>query len=138
MIKNLYAGLEGVVESLTFHGVADTYPDPMLSQSLVRHSADVVDVRASYNLDGGALNLGMYEQGTDEGLGMQLLVQDGVTDKVTGKERKDKAAAKSLDERWIDLRDEQHRWSSGEVPQKDPPRGPRSGGHGRRRDARAR
>jgi len=133
--QNLYAGLEGVVESLTFHGVADIYPDPMLSQSLVRHSAGVVDVRASYNSDGGALNLGMYEQGTEEGLGMQLLVQDGVTDKVAGKERKDKAVAKGLDERWVDLRDEQNRWSSGEVlpPREEQSNESRTAGRRRRR-----
>ncbi|KAI4942853.1 hypothetical protein J4E91_009773 [Alternaria rosae] len=137
--QNLYAGLEGVIESLTIHGVADTHPDPMLSHSLVRHSAGVeVDIRASYNPDGGALNLGMYEQGTEEGIGMQLLVQDGVTDKVIGQDRRDKAAAKELDERWIDLRDERNRWTRGEVPpqREDPPTGPRTGGRRHRRGGR--
>ncbi|KAL1801733.1 hypothetical protein ACET3X_002075 [Alternaria dauci] len=110
--QNLYAGLEGAVEALTFHGIADTHPDPMMSHSLIRHHNKTdVDVRASYNPDGGALNLGMYEQGTEEGIGMQLLVQDGVTDSAVRKERRDAAKAKGLDERWIDLRDEGERWA---------------------------
>jgi hypothetical protein len=138
--QNLYAGLEGVVESLTFHGIADSHPDPMLARSLVRHQEiDEVDVRMSYNPDGGALNLGMYEQSTEEGIGMQLLVQDGVTASAVGKERRGKAKAKGLDERWIDLRDEGERWARGEVvPQREAPRGPRTGGRGRGRGGRGR
>jgi hypothetical protein len=137
--QNLYAGLEGVVQSLTFHGIADTHPDPMLSHSLVRHNNNDIDVHASYNSDNGALNLGMYEQGTEEGIGMQLLVQDGVTISAVGKTRRDAAVAKGLDERWIDLRDERERWARGEVvPQRERPRGPRIGGRGRGRGGRGR
>lgn len=137
--QNLYAGLEGAVQSLTFHGVADTYPDPMLSYGLVRHHNDI-DIRASYNSDGGVLRMGMYEQGTEEGIGMQLLVQDGVTASVVGKDRRAKATAKGMDERWIDLRDEQNRWSTGEVLplREDPSNEPRTGGRRRRRARRER
>ena len=136
---NLYAGLEGAVQSLTFHGIADNYPDPMLSYGLVRHH-NKIDVRKSYNPDGGVMNLGMYEQGTEEGIGMQLLVQGGVTASVVRKERRDKAMAKGIDERWIDLRDEQDRWSAGEVPppQEEPPNESRTGGRRRRRPGRER
>ncbi|RYN18313.1 hypothetical protein AA0113_g9774 [Alternaria arborescens] len=139
--QNLYAGLEGAVEALTFHGIADAHPDPMMSHSLIqRHDKTAVDVRASYNPDGGALNLGMYEQGTEEGIGMQLLVQDGVTDSAVREERRDAAKAKGLDERWIDLRDEGERWARGEVvPRRGAPRGPRTGGgRGRGRGGRGR
>jgi hypothetical protein len=138
--QNLYAGLEGAIQSLTFHGIADTHPDPMLSHSLVRNNNNEIDVHTSYNSDHGALNLGMYEQGTEEGIGMQLLVQDGVTVSAVGKGRRDGAVAKGLDERWIDLRDERERWTRGEVvPQRErPPRGPRTGGRGRGRGGRGR
>jgi WD40 repeat protein len=33
---NIYTGLEGNVQALTFHSIADAYPDPLLSQSIVR------------------------------------------------------------------------------------------------------
>jgi WD40 repeat protein len=130
---NVYAGLEGAVQSLTFHGIADTHPDTALSQSIVRFAdSGVVDVRASYNPQGDALDLGMYEQGTDEGLGMQLLVQDAITTAVVkNKERMDAAKAKGLDERWRDLRNEGDRWVRGAVPT-----GPRRGGRGRGRGGR--
>jgi hypothetical protein len=138
--QNLYAGLEGTVQSLTFHGIADTHPDPMLSHSLVRHNNNEIDVHTSYNSDHGALNLGMYEQGTEEGVGMQLLVQDGVTLSAVEKRRRDGAMAKGLDERWIDLRDKRERWTRGEVvsQRERPPRGPRTGGRGRGRGGRGR
>jgi hypothetical protein len=113
----------------------------MMSHSFIqRHNKTAVDVRASYNPDGGALNLGMYEQGTEEGIGMQLLVQDGVTDSAVRKERRDGAKAKGLDERWIDLRDEGERWARGEVvPRREATRGPRTGGgRGRGRGGRGR
>ncbi|KAI4925218.1 hypothetical protein J4E85_007095 [Alternaria conjuncta] len=137
--QDLYAGLEGAVQSLTFHGIADNYPDSMLSYGLVRQRNNI-DVRASYNPDGGVMNLGMYEQGTEEGIGMQLLVQGGVTASVVRKERRDKAMAKGIDERWIDLRDEQDRWSAGEVPppQEEPPNESRTGERRRRRPGRER
>jgi hypothetical protein len=154
--QNLYAGLEGAVQEVTFHGIADRYPDAMMARSVVRHKRNDgkngrgngygdddgdVDIRASYNPHGGALNLGMYEQGTEEGIGMQLLVQDGVTNSVVRKERRDAAMAKGLDERWIDLRDEGERWARGEVvPRREaPPRVPRTGGgRGRERGGRGR
>lgn len=127
---NVYAGLEGAVQSLTFHGIADPYPDTTFSQSIVRFAdSGAVDVRASYNPQGEALNLGMYEQGNEEGLGMHLLVQDGVTAGVVkNKERLNAAKLKGLDERWRDLRDEGDRWARGAVPT-----GPRRGGRGRGR-----
>lgn len=125
---NLYAGLEGSIQNLTFHGIADPHPDTLLSQS-VTHFTDsgAVDVGPSYNPNGEVLNLGMYEQGNEEGLGMQLLVQDGVTTEVVERGlRRDDAKYKGLDERWKDLRDEADRWTRG-VPQ-----GPRRGGRGGR------
>jgi WD40 repeat protein len=148
--QNLYAGLEGAVQGITFSGIADKWPDPMMARGLVRHHHNnrnvngeldrEVGVRASYNPDGGALNLGMYEQGTEEGIGMQLLVQARVTGSTVRKERRNAAMAKGLDERWIDLRDEGERWTRGEVvPRREgPPRGPRTGGRGRGRGGRGR
>jgi WD40 repeat protein len=134
--QNVYAGLEGAVQSLTFHGIADPYPDAMLSQSLTRYpDSGAVDVQASYNQQGDVLNLGMYERAEEE-LGMQLLVQDGVTANAAKKERKDKAEAKGLDERWLDLRDAGERWSRGEVPRAHRrTRGRGRGGRGRGRGA---
>ncbi|KAF3051713.1 hypothetical protein E8E11_003883 [Didymella keratinophila] len=64
---NLYAGLEGSIQNLTFHGIADPYPDTLLSQSVTVDSG-IVDVAASYNPRGDTLNLGMYEQGSEEGV----------------------------------------------------------------------
>jgi WD40 repeat protein len=114
---NVYAGLEGTVQSLTFHSVADPYPDPVLAGSITRSSeSGLVDINSSYDPHGDALNLGMYEQGTQEGLGMQLLVQGNVDAGVVNKERKDSSSAKGLDERWMDIRNEGNRWARGEVP----------------------
>tara|TARA_R110002003_G_scaffold70_5_gene6331 strand:- start:3251 stop:5242 length:1992 start_codon:yes stop_codon:yes gene_type:complete len=136
--SNVYAGLEGAVQSLTFHGIADPHPDPSLAQGIVRSQATgAVDIRASYDPQGDALNLGMYEQGDEEGLGMQLLVQDGVTTGVVrNKERKDAVRYQDLDERWKDLRDEGDRWTRGAIPQ-GPARG-RGRGQGRGRGGRGR
>jgi WD40 repeat protein len=136
--QNVYAGMEGVVQNLTFHGIADPHPDPMLSQSLVRFpDSNAVDVRASYNPHDDVLNMGMYEQGSEEGLGMQLLVQDSVANNAVTKERKDAARAKGVDERWIDPRDE-GRWARGEaIRGGDVPREQRRG-RGRGRGARGR
>jgi hypothetical protein len=134
--QNVYAGLEGAVQSLTFHGIADPYPDTMLSQSPIRYEdSGAADVRASFNPQEDVLNLGMYERAEEE-LGMQLLVQDSVAASATTKERKDKAEAKGLDERWIDLRDAGERWSRGEVPRAHRrARGRGRGGRGRGRGA---
>ncbi|KAF1363119.1 hypothetical protein EJ07DRAFT_173814 [Lizonia empirigonia] len=110
---NLYAGLEGLIQNLTFHGIADPFPDALLLQT-VTHLADsgAVDVQSSFNPRGNVLNLGMYEQGNEEGLGMQLLVQNDVTTEVAknGLKRSD-AKYRGLDERWKDLRDEKDRWT---------------------------
>lgn len=132
---NIYAGLEGSVESLTFHGIADAHPDPLLSQSIVRFpDSGAVDIKSSYDPEHDALNLGMYEQESEEGLGMQLLVQDGVsTGVVKNKERRDAARAKGVDERWRDPRGDGDRWVRGqEVPQ------PFRRGRGRGRGGRGR
>ncbi|KAF1845333.1 uncharacterized protein K460DRAFT_366214 [Cucurbitaria berberidis CBS 394.84] len=137
--QNLYAGLEGSVQSLTFHGVADPHPDTMLSQSRTRFvNSGAVDIQASYNPQGDALDLGMYEQGSEEGLGMQLLVQDSVaTGAAKNTERGDAARSRGLDERWRDLRDEGDRWVRGQtipqVPRRVPGRGRGVRGRGRGR-----
>ena len=132
--QNLYVGLEGTVQCLTFHSVGDTYPDTMLSQSISRFAdSRAVDIRASYNPQGDALNLGMYEQGNAEGLGMQLLVQDGVsTGVVKNAKRRDFARVKGLDERWRDPREDGGRWVREQVIT------PRRGGRGRGRGGRGR
>ena len=135
---NVYAGLEGAVQSLTFHSIADDHPDTSLSQNLIRFpDSGAVDIKSSYNPQGDALSLGMYEQGNEEGLGMQLLVQDGVTTGVVkNKERRDAARARGLDERWKDLRDEGDRWARGVIPQgstRGRGRGRGRGGRGRGR-----
>jgi hypothetical protein len=135
---NIYAGLEGVVQSLTFHSITDPHPDTTLSQSVVRFpDSGTVNIESSNDPQGEALNLGMYEQGTEEGLGMQLFVQDGVkTSVVQNKKRMEAAKVNDLDERWKDLRDESERWSRGAVPP-GPGRG-RGRGHGRGRGGRGR
>jgi WD40 repeat protein len=136
---NIYTGLEGAVQSLTLHAIADPHPDTLLSQSLVRFpDSGAVDIKSSYNPQGDTLNLGMYEQGTEEGLGMQLLVQDRVSTGVAkNTKRKDAIRLSDLDERWRDLRDESnHRWARGTIPH-GPERG-RGRGHGRGRGGRGR
>jgi WD40 repeat protein len=134
--QNVYAGLEDVLQGLTFHGIADPHPDTMLFHSLTRYpDSGAVDVRASFNPQGDVLNLGMYERSKEE-LGMQLLVQDSVAASAATKERKDKAEANGLDERWIHLRDAGERWSRGEVPRAHRrARGRGRGGRGRGRGA---
>ncbi|KAH7092912.1 hypothetical protein FB567DRAFT_514177 [Paraphoma chrysanthemicola] len=136
--QTIYAGLEGAVQSLTFHGTADPHPDPALSQGIVRFpETGVVDIGASYNPREDALDLGMYEQGSEEGLGMQLLVQDGVTTAASQRLiHKSGMPSQDLDERWKDLRDEGHRWTRGALPQ-GPTRG-RGRGHARGRGGRGR
>lgn len=125
---HLYAGLEGSIEALTFHGIADAHPDTLLSQTATSLADSVaVDVAASYNPRGDSLNLGMYEQGDEQGLGMQLLVQDAVTSEVAqaGLKRVDEKY-KGLDERWKDLRDDKDRWTRGVL------QGPRQANRGGR------
>lgn len=126
---NIYTGLEGNVQSLTFHSITDSHPDPLLAQSIVRlPNSHAIDIKSSYNPQGDALNLGMYEQGTQDGLGMQLLVQGNVdASAAKHRERKHTNSTRGLDERWTDLRDEGNRWSRGEVPQ------PQGQGRGRER-----
>lgn len=132
---NLYAGLEGSIQNLTFHGIADPYPDTLLSQSVPAKSGNV-DVMASYNPRGDALNLGMYEQGSEEGVGMHLLVQDNVNTEVAQRGlKRENVKYNGLDERWKDLRDEKDRWTRG-VPQG--PRQTNRGGRGGRGRGRGR
>jgi len=130
---NLYAGLEGVVQSLTFHGIADEHPDPMLSNSIVYYDGNKVDMAASYNPQQDVLNLGMYEQGTKEGLGMQLLVQGGVASPAKIRDAKNVVDGNHLDGNWWDLR-QGPRWSRDHFPPAPPvQRGGRGRGRGRSR-----
>ncbi|KAF2853175.1 hypothetical protein T440DRAFT_390946 [Plenodomus tracheiphilus IPT5] len=100
--QNVYAGLEGIVQSLTFHSFTDKHPDPMLSSA----SGSTDDV----------LNLGMYDQGSGEVLGMQLLVQGDVWDVTGADPGRTTPSIKGLDERWKDVRDEGTRWARGDIP----------------------
>jgi hypothetical protein len=127
---NVYAGLEGVVQSLTFHSTLDPHPDTLHSQSTARFAdSGAVDIRSSYDSQGDSLNLGMYEQSNEEGLRMQLLVQGDVgTNRPPGSTSK----LNGLDERWKDLTTEGERWSRGPVPPA-PSRGRGGRGHGRGR-----
>lgn len=137
---NVYAGLEGAVQSLTFHSVADRHPDPLLSENVVRfEDSNVIDVKTSYDPRGEVLKLGMYEQGTEEGLGMHLLIQDEVAANVSSAE----APAKSTqlqdpDERWKDIRNESDRWARGDVPPAPGPGRGRGRSRGRGRGGRRR
>ncbi|KAH9864228.1 hypothetical protein J1614_010162 [Plenodomus biglobosus] len=101
--QNVYAGLEGVVQSLTFHSFSDKHPDPTLA--------------LSYRPQDDVLNLGMYEQGSEEGLGMQLLVQGHVVNEVAETHRgKAIQSIRGLDERWKDIRNGDDRWARNENP----------------------
>lgn len=132
---NLYTGLEGVVQSLTFHGMADFYPDTMLSHSVVRlPKTGAVDIKASYDLYDEALNLGMYEQGSEEGVGMQLLVQGDTVGYNLENQHAGMGNIRELDERWRDIRSEGNRWARGDIP---PPIA-RGRGRGRARQGRGR
>ncbi|KAL5115858.1 hypothetical protein ACEQ8H_006260 [Pleosporales sp. CAS-2024a] len=103
----LYAGLEGTVQSITFHSIADLYPDVLLSQSVVKTpDSGLIDAKSSYDPKGDALNLGMYDQCSEDGLGMQLLVQGGVTTTVARNIGHQVSSGRDLDERWKDLRGE--------------------------------
>ncbi|KAH6633450.1 hypothetical protein C7974DRAFT_357836 [Boeremia exigua] len=123
---NLYAGLEAALTNLTFHGIADAHPDALLAGAAPTATA-ALDVGAKYNPRADVLRLGMYEQGGEEGLGMQLLVQDEVSSEgvARGLARGEEKYA-GLDERWRDLRDDKERWTRGVV------QGPRPGGRGGR------
>lgn len=132
---HIYAGLEGALQSLTFHGVADSHPDTHLSQSLTCSDGGNVDLTASFTFHGDALNLGMYEQGNEEGLGMRLFVQDDLNAETAERSLARKVKDTGLDERWKDPREDGDRWVRG-IPQgprhsEHVPRGPR-GGRGQR------
>lgn len=115
---SLYAGVEGAVMSLDFLSILDKHPDPLFSRAIERFpDSNNVDIKRSYNPSDDVLNLGMYEQGNEEALGMQLMVQDGVgmgVERNAG--RRDYARFKGLDERWKDPSDERDRWSRGQEP----------------------
>lgn len=129
---NLYVGLEGAVQNLTFLSVLDQHPDPLHSQSIHRFSdSNHIDIKSSYNPIGDVLNLGMYEQGSLEGLGMHLLVQDGIwAGLAKNKARKDFARHRGLDERWKDPSEDGERWVRGQTPQMPVRRGGRGRGRG--------
>ncbi|KAJ4359585.1 uncharacterized protein N0V89_000140 [Didymosphaeria variabile] len=109
---NIYAGLEGCVQNLTFVSVLDAHPDPLLSHSsayLPERQRN--DIKAMYNPYNDVLNLGMYEQGSEEGLGMQLLTQDDVSSALAKNEtRKEFSKRRGLDERWKDPSEEAGKW----------------------------
>ncbi|KAF2471826.1 uncharacterized protein BDR25DRAFT_354324 [Lindgomyces ingoldianus] len=113
---SLYAGVEGAVVSVDFLSIVDKYPDPVFASAINRFpDTGEIDVKSSYNPFDNSLNLGMYEQGTDEGLGMHLVIQDGVG---TGVEKnakaRDYARFKGLDERWKDPSDGRNKRTRGQ------------------------
>jgi WD40 repeat protein len=124
----LYAGIEGSITSLSFLSVTDPYPDTHLSSNVSRFpDTGLIDIKKTYNQSDDVLNLGMYEQGNEDGLGMQLMVQEGVGP----------APRPPVDERWKDPSEESERWTRGQEPevlrgggQRDNGRGGR-GGRGR-------
>ncbi|KAH7135565.1 hypothetical protein B0J11DRAFT_547455 [Dendryphion nanum] len=72
--SNVYAGLEGAVMNLTFLSVLDKHPDPLLMNTIkYMPNKHEINYRKSYDLSGGAFNCGMYEQGDEQALGMQLM-----------------------------------------------------------------
>jgi len=114
---NLYAGLENMVENLTFTSVLDRHPDPLFSH-----------LRAPYYRQHEVLNLSMYEQGDQDHLNMHLLVQDNLTDGLADNLQKMDLARKwGLDERWKDPSSD--RWVRGQAP----PSNARRSGHRRGR-----
>ncbi|KAF2116361.1 hypothetical protein BDV96DRAFT_573904 [Lophiotrema nucula] len=140
----LYAGLEGAIMSLDFLSVTDTHPDPLYSQIIERfprsHSGKEegnVDVKRSYDPNDDVLNLGMYEQGDEKGVGMRLMVQESIGTNIVehARERKrDAGKFAGLDERWKDPSEDKDRWSRGQVPPPQQQQGRRGGrGRGRRR-----
>ena len=135
----LYAGLEGMVTSLEFASVLDRNPDPVIAPatSFPSHPPPSPSISSSpsssssssspssssppparrlqtYDPNNDVLNLGMYEQGSEEGLGMQLLVQDGVGGDLEGEVRTKFARERGVDERWMDPSVEGEKWVRGQ------------------------
>lgn len=136
--SSIYAGLEGTVTSLNFVNVMDPHPDPLVTSSLLPDAWNPLEPKQTYNPYDDVLNLGMYEQGNEEGIGMQLLVQDDVSVEIRDNEkRKEFARARGLDERWKDPSEDGEKWARGQVPQdRAPQEHTRRGGQrgrGRRR-----
>ncbi|KAF2704441.1 hypothetical protein K504DRAFT_461204 [Pleomassaria siparia CBS 279.74] len=131
---SLYCGIEGAIMHLHFLSILDPHPDPLLSP-IVRRFPDTqhVDVKSTYNPSDEVLNLGMYEQGNEDGLGMQLMVQDGISMGVRKNvELRDYARFRGLDERWKDPGAGAERWSRGREPELAIRGGPQRGGRGGR------
>jgi WD40 repeat protein len=116
---NIYAGLEGAVQNLNFVSVLDAHPDPLISYARdTLPEQEQHDIKKMYNPYNDVLNLGMYEQGSEEGLGMQLLIQDDISSELAKNEnRMAFAKRKGLDERWKDPSEEADKWVRGQVPQ---------------------
>lgn len=133
--SSVYTGVEGAVLGLEFLSVVDKHPDPLFASGIERFpDSNSIDIKQSYNPSNDVLNLGMYEQGNEQALGMRLMVQDGVgMGVVKNMERRDYARFKGLDERWKDPSDDKERWSRGQEPQ-----GRRGGGGRGRRGGRGR
>jgi hypothetical protein len=124
---SLYAGLEGAVMSLDFLSTLDKHPDPLHRQAVVRFpNTDLVDVKSSYNPHNNVLDLGMYEQGSEQALGMRLMYQEGVGAEQSV-ERKNESKSDTLDDRWKDPSTEKDRWTRDQEPHG------RGGGGGHRR-----
>jgi WD40 repeat protein len=113
---SVYAGVEGAVLSLDFHSLLDTHADPLFTGTVESlEGTNTIDLSKSYNPDGNVLNLGMYEQGNEQALNMQLMVQEdiGIAVAKNAKER-DPMRFKDLDERWRDPSGEL--WTRGQDP----------------------
>ncbi|ORY14629.1 hypothetical protein BCR34DRAFT_623222 [Clohesyomyces aquaticus] len=79
---SVYAGLEGAVMGLDFLSVIDKHPDPIFATAITRFpDTGRIDVKRSYNAWDNSLNFGMYEQGTEKGAGLRLMVQEGVAER---------------------------------------------------------
>ena len=115
---NLYCGIEGSILSLTFLGITDRCPDPIIAP-IVQRFPDTghVDIKRTYNPSDDVLNLGMYEQGNEDGLGMQLMLQEGVGMSVKKSAERRGERFKGLDERWKDPSEESERWVRGQEPE---------------------
>lgn len=142
---NLYAGLEGTLTSLSFTSVLDPYPDPRIASTSPSPSLsnDTIPTRSDpspanrielYDPYGDVMNLGMYEQGSEEGLDMQLLVQDGVGGDLESEVRGKFMRGRDVDERWMDPSVEGEKWVRGQQVEDRPAQGgSRRGGRGRGR-----
>ena len=126
---------------INFLSVTDKHPDPFFAQTVDRfdHTGEI-DIERSYNPDpdDGALNLGMYAQGTEEALDMKLVAQCGVglgVEKNVG--RRNSERFKGLDERWKDP-SEAERWVRGQQPGEGRGRGGTGQGQHRGRGGRGR